>query len=130
MARQCDRRNGPVIKLVFCCRRRAELTAEEFQEYWLNSHADLVRSVRAAIPTMTRYVQSHTVFGPLTDGVRDSRGTGEPYDGVAEVWLDFDATADDPEAMAAAMQRLLDDELTFVDMPRSSVFIAEEHVIF
>jgi hypothetical protein len=30
--------------------------------------------------------------------------------------------AEDPEAMAA-MQRLLDDELTFVDMPRSSVFI-------
>lgn len=122
--------SGPVIKLVFCCRRRAELTTEEFQSYWRNSHADLVRSVRAAIPTMTRYVQNHTVFGALTDGVRDSRGTGEPYDGVAEIWIDFDATAADPEGMATAMQRLLDDELTFVDMPRSSVFIAEEHVIF
>lgn len=32
--------------------------------------------------------------------------------------------------MATAMQRLLEDELTFVDMPRSSVFITEEHVIF
>lgn len=79
---------------------------------------------------MTRYVQSHTVFGPLTDGVRDSRGTGEPYDGVAEIWIDFDAKVDDPEAMAAAMHTLLEDELTFVDMPRSSVFIAEEHIIF
>jgi hypothetical protein len=38
--------------------------------------------------------------------------------------------AEDPEAMATAMQRLLDDELTFVDMPRSSVFLAEEHIIF
>jgi hypothetical protein len=27
-------------------------------------------------------------------------------------------------------QRLLDDELTFVDAPRSSVFIADEHIIF
>jgi EthD domain len=123
-------KGGPVVKLVFCCRRRAELTSEEFQTYWRNSHADLVRSVRAAIPTMTRYVQNHTVFGPLTDGVRNSRGTGEPYDGVAEIWIDFDATTEDPEAMAAAMQRLLDDELTFVDMPRSSVFITEERVIF
>jgi EthD domain len=123
-------KSSPMVKLVFCCRRRAELTTEEFQAYWRNSHADLVRSVRAAIPTMTRYVQNHTVFGPLTDGVRDSRGTGEPYDGVAEIWVDFEATAEDPEAMAAAMQRLLDDELTFVDMPRSSVFLAEEHIIF
>jgi EthD domain len=122
--------SGPVVKLVFCCRRRAELTTEEFQAHWRNSHADLVPSVRAAIPTMTRYVQNHTVFGPLTDGVRDSRGAGEPYDGVAEIWVDFEATAEDPEAMAAAMQRLLDDELTFVDMPRSSVFLAEEHIIF
>jgi hypothetical protein len=121
---------GSVAKLVFCCRRRAELTTEEFQTYWRNSHADLVRSLRAAIPTMTRYVQNHTVFGPLTDGVSDSRGTGEPYDGVAEIWIDFDTTTEDPEAMATAMQRLLDDELTFVDMPRSSVFIAEEHIIF
>jgi EthD domain len=123
-------KSSPVVKLVFCCRRRAELTTEEFQAYWRNSHANLVRSVRAAIPTMTRYVQNHTVFGPLTDGVRDSRGTGEPYDGVAEIWIDFDATAEDPEAMATAMQRLLDDELTFVDMLRSSVFLAEEHIIF
>lgn len=122
--------DSTVVKVVFCCRRRVELTTEEFQAYWLDSHANLVRSVRAAIPTMTRYVQNHTVFGALTDGVRDSRGAGEPYDGVAEILIDFDATTDDPEAMAAAMQRLLDDELTFVDMPRSSVFIAEEHVIF
>jgi hypothetical protein len=86
--------SGSVLKLVFCCRRRAELTTEQFQTYWRNSHADLVRSVRAAIPTMTRYVQNHTVFGTLTVGVRDSRGAGEPYDGVAEIWIDFDATAD------------------------------------
>jgi hypothetical protein len=45
-------------------------------------------------------------------------------------WIDFDAATDDPKATAAAMQRLLDDELTFVDAPRSSVFIADEHIIF
>jgi hypothetical protein len=118
------------MKLVFCCRRRPELTAEEFQGYWLENHAALVRSVRATIPSMTRYVQSHTMFGPLTDGVRDSRGTGEPYDGVAEIWIDFSAIPEDPESMAEAMQKLLDDELSFVDMSRSSVFITKEHVIF
>ena len=122
--------DSTAMKLVFCCRRRAGLSTEEFQVYWLDSHANLVRSVRAAIPTMTRYVQSHTVFGPLTDAVRGSRGTAEPYDGVAEIWIDFDVTADDPDAIAAAMQRLLEDELTFIDMPGSTVFITEEHVIF
>ncbi|SPM30576.1 EthD domain-containing protein [Mycobacterium terramassiliense] len=120
-----------MVKLVFCCRRRAELSAEQFQTYWRDSHANLVRSVRDEIPAMSRYVQSHTILGPLTDQARASRGTGEPpYDGIAEIWLDFDAPAAAPDAMAEAMQRLLHDELTFVDMARSSVFVTEEHHIF
>jgi hypothetical protein len=117
------------MKLVFCCRRSPELTVEQFQEYWLQQHAGLVNSLRHAIPSMTRYVQSHTVYGPITDAVRSSRGTAEPYDGITEVWVSTDTAGGDPEAAATAMQRLLEDEMTFVDMARSSVFITEEHVI-
>ena len=65
-----------MIKLVFCVRRRAELTAELFQAYWLESDANLVRSVRDQIPSMVRYVQSHTMFDAVTDAVRASRGAG------------------------------------------------------
>jgi hypothetical protein len=69
-------------------------------------------------------------FGPPADALGESRGAGEPYDGVAEIWIDFDVTPDDPEATAAAMQRLLEDELTFVDMAGSSIFFTEERIIF
>jgi hypothetical protein len=118
-------------KLVFCCRRQPHLTAEEFQRYWLENHANLVRSVRAALPQMTRYVQSHTLHGPATDAVRAGRGTAEPYDGVTEVWLDDSPHPERSESDAAeAGRRLLEDELSFVDMSRSSVFLTVEHVIF
>ena len=119
------------MKLIFCLRRNPELSVDEFQLYWLRQHAELLTSLRQAIPSMTKYVQSHTVYGPLTDAGRASRGTGEPYDGVAEVWLDMDA--DDPNgdtAAAAAMRRLINDEKTFIDMAHSSIFFTEEHTIF
>ena len=120
------------MKLIFCLRRNPRLTADEFQEYWLRHHAELMTSSRQAIPSMTKYVQSHTVYGPLTDAVQASRGTREPYDGVAEVWLDTDSDDPngDPEAAAAAMQRLLADEMTFIDMAHSSIFLTEERTIF
>ena len=38
-----------MIKLVYCIRRRADGTPEEFHRYWLGEHGPLVRSVAEAI---------------------------------------------------------------------------------
>lgn len=113
-------------KLVFCVRRRPEMTLEEFLDRWLNVHGPLVRSLRDQVPSMARYVQSHLIPGEATDQVRASRGTGEPFDGITEVWIDDSAPAGTPEAAL----RLLQDELEFIDMARSSVFFTTEHEIF
>jgi uncharacterized protein (TIGR02118 family) len=120
-----------VVKLVFCCRRRPELDREEFQRYWLERHGPLVRRLRAAIPSMRRYVQSHTLDTPANDAIRASRGSAEPYDGITEVWFDdLAALGATSEEAAAAARRLLEDEACFIDLPRSSVFLTVEHEIF
>ena len=120
-----------MIKLVFCCRRRPELGREEFQRYWLDRHGPLVRSVRAAIPGMRRYVQSHTLETPANDALRASRGSAEPYDGITEVWFDdLSALGATTEAAGAAARRLLEDEARFINLARSSVFLTVEHEIF
>ncbi len=121
-----------MIKLVFCCRRRPELSREEFQRYWLDEHGPLVRSLRSALPQMRRYVQSHTLYGPVTDAVRDSRGAGEEFDGITEVWFDSleSMGASSTEQAAAAGRRLLEDESTFIDFAGSAVFLTVEHEIF
>jgi EthD domain len=113
-------------KLVFCVRRAPDMTLEEFHDRWLNVHGPLVRSLREQVPSMVRYVQSHLVPGEATDQVRASRGTGEPFDGITEVWIDDAAPAGTQEAAV----RLLRDEMEFIDMERSSVFFTTEHVIF
>jgi uncharacterized protein (TIGR02118 family) len=121
-----------MVKLVYCIRRREDVSAEEFHRYWLEKHAPLVRSVATAIGAV-RYVQSHTVAPQLNALLRESRGAGEPYDGITELW--WESLADLEGGMQTvesqdAQRRLLEDESTFIDFTRSRVFMTEEHVIF
>lgn len=121
-----------MVKLVYCIRRPADLSAEEFRRYWRNDHADLVRSVAEVIGAV-RYVQSHTVAPELNEVLAASRGCAEPYDGVTELWwhslADLEAGMQSPDSLDA-QRRLLEDESTFIDFSRSSVFMTEEHLVF
>ncbi len=117
-----------MVKLVYCVRRKPEMSLEEFQDRWLNVHGPLVRSLREQVPSMTRYVQSHLIPGEPSEAVRASRGAGEPYDGITEVWIDSDAEA--AEGAAEAGRRLLEDEMEFIDLANSKVFLTVEHEIF
>ena len=120
-----------MVKLVFCCRRRADMSVEEFQKRWLEVHGPLVRRLREKLPMMQRYVQSHTVGGPVNEMLRRGRGTKEPYDGITEVWFDsLEAMAGEGEDAAAAGRALIEDEAEFIDLARSAVFVTEEHEIF
>jgi uncharacterized protein (TIGR02118 family) len=121
-----------VIKLVYCIRRRADVSPEQFHRYWLEEHAPLVRSVAGAIGA-ARYVQSHAVTPEVNELLRASRGADEPYDGITEMW--WESPGDIEAAMQSAdgqeaQRRLLDDESTFIDFARSCVFMTEEHAIF
>ena len=122
-----------MVKLVFCVRKRADLDFEHFQQRWLHGHGDLVKSLREQLPMMRRYVQSHLIPGPASDALRASRGAGEPFDGITEVWWDSE------DDLAAAMKSrdgleagriLLEDEGSFIDLQGSSLFLTEEHEIF
>jgi uncharacterized protein (TIGR02118 family) len=120
-----------MIKLVFCLRRQPHLSREEFQRYWREHHAPLVREAAAALGAR-RYVQVHTLTSPVNEGLRRGRGGPEEYDGVAELWFDsldtLAASGATPEGRAAG-RRLLEDERRFIDLARSPVWIAEEYEV-
>lgn len=117
-----------MIKLTFCLRRLPELSREEFQRYWFDDHAPLVRKHAEAL-RIRRYVQLHTRDDELNDALRASRGGPEPYDGVAELWWkspeDLAAALTTPEGIAAG-QALLEDERRFIDLTNSPLWIGEE----
>lgn len=120
-----------MIKLTFCLRRQAHLTRKEFQQHWLEHHGPIVQKHAAAL-NLRRYAQHHASDDPVNDALRQGRGAQEAYDGVAELWWDSVQAMQDafttPEGKAAGRE-LMEDEKTFIDASRSSLWVGEEHVL-
>ena len=110
----------PTRRLVFPLHRRPELSREEFQHYWWNTHAPLVAE-RAEVLGIRRYQQVHTV-GPAREGQLPE------FDGIAELWTDATPTGT-LEERAQAGADLLADERNFIDLARSPIWMADEHVV-
>ena len=120
-----------MIKLMFCLRRRPELSREEFHRYWREHHAPLVQRVAPALG-VRRYVQVRTTDSPANEALRRPRGAPEPFDGVAELWWDDEeslarATATDEGRRAG--RELLEDEARFIDLEQSPIWLANEDEI-
>jgi hypothetical protein len=57
-------------------------------------------------------------------------GSPEPYDGVAEIWVEsLDALASDDPTVQKAAADLLSDERNFIDLRQSPLWISEENVV-
>ena len=119
-----------MVHLIFCLRRLPHLSREEFQRYWRETHAPLVRK-HAAVLGIQRYVQAHTIDPPGTQGIAAARGAPDPYDGVAELWFDLEQLRSlaQREAAAEAGRALLEDERRFIDLANSPIFITEDNVV-
>jgi uncharacterized protein (TIGR02118 family) len=120
-----------MIKLTFCLTRLPQLTRDDFQKYWRETHGPLVASVKDTL-RIRRYVQMHSLPLEASAGIRETRGGPEGYDGVAELWWDsledMGATLGDPKA-AEAGRMLLEDERKFIDLSRSPLFWGHENIV-
>ena len=120
-----------MIKLVYCLRRLPTLSREEFQRYWRENHAPLVKKHSETL-RIRRYVQVHTTDSQVTEVVRASRPGPEPYDGVAELWYvsaeEMIAGATTPEGRQASRE-LLEDEKRFINISQSPIWIATENPV-
>lgn len=119
-----------MMHLIFCLRRLPHLSREEFQRYWRERHAPLVRAYATALG-IQRYVQAHSIDAEMSRAVAASRGAPDPYDGVAELWFERDTLFSrlaTPEAVEAG-RILLEDERKFIDLPNSPIFFAEDNVV-
>ena len=94
-----------MIKLTFCLRRLPHLTREEFQRYWREQHAPLVAR-HAGTLGILRYVQTHTGHDALNSAMQGSRGGPDAYDGVAELWLQYEVRTDDITMIAIYLEEM------------------------
>ncbi len=121
-----------MIKLIYCLRRRAEHDRDAFQQYWLATHAPLVREAAEALGVL-RYVQSHTIATAIDAALADGRGCAVPaYDGVAELWWESEASliaGMSSEAGQRASAMLFHDEARFIDFAASAIFFTREAAV-
>lgn len=121
-----------MIKIIFCVRKRPDLSDEAFQKYWREDHAELVRLAAGPL-NIARYVQSHSFADPRISPAIDARGIeAQPYDGIAELWwrsIDDILAAGATKEGRAMGRRLLEDEKQFIDLKSSPLFYAREHEI-
>lgn len=106
-----------MIKLVYCITKKAELTYEEFFNYWKNIHGP----IGARIPGLRKLIQSHTIV--------DTKDIQNPdFDGIAELWFDnMDALL---QARKSTEWKLsTDDEKNFIDSAKTAFFITVEYQI-
>src|SRR5580658_2842867 len=119
-----------MIKLIVCARRLSHLTHEKFDLYWRDHHGPLVQSL-AGVLRIRRYVQISTLLNAAAqEAIRATRNATEvTYDGYAELWwdsLEDLAAVRATEEGARALQRLLEDERSFVDGARSQLWYGTE----
>ncbi|MBV1932719.1 MAG: EthD domain-containing protein [Porticoccaceae bacterium] len=121
-----------MIKLAFCMRRLPGISRDEFQDYWLNKHADLVMSFQPAIG-FKRYVQFHGGYDKLSSKAAEFRNSPEPFDGIAELWWEDEETMvkdSNTKEARAGFAALYEDEKHFIDMANSPMWYGTEHVIY
>jgi len=105
-----------MLKFASFFRKRPDISHDEFHEYWIGTHADLVMRM----PGLVRYVQNHPLPGTLSATSR--------FHGVAEVWLESaDALAREPGS--PFWEEVAFQEAMFIDPDSQVVLPVDEKVV-
>jgi len=114
--------------LMFCLRRRSDLTWQEFSDYWRDVHAPLVAQ-HADVLGVRRYVHMRTLDLPGLQRALQQRNGGSPdhHDGVAQIWMDEPDAIGRPttEEARVAAAALLEDERNFIDLLNSPLRVVK-----
>ncbi len=120
-----------MIRIVYALHRLPRLTRKDCHKHWQEVHAPIVKK-HAELLGIHGYTQLHTVSSRFfVRMMRLFRGTMEPYDGVAEYWVDREKMSKALKTPAGqqAMDELIKDEALFIDFPRSALWLGREHII-
>jgi len=115
-----------MVKVLVCLKRKEGTTADEFHSYWRERHGPLFLSIPAISRNVRKYVQSHSIHGPLPG----FHGAESAFDGFAEIWfddlIDLEKTFTDPGYIGTIRQ----DEMKFLDLKKCRLSIVEETVMY
>jgi len=111
-----------MIKMNLFLTKRADLTREQFSEYYEKKHWPLLESIPEVKQFAKRYVQQHNI-GHVPPGV-----IAAPYDGISEVW--FDSVEDLRRVVGTEAWRniVYKDNEEFLDTSKTVFMFSEEKI--
>ncbi len=119
-----------MIKFVQCIRRKPELSVAEFRNYW-REYRNVFQRVAEAVDAV-RCSESMTLSVAENFDIMLSRGTKDPFDAIAEVWIksaaDLEKYAKSPafQELTSELQAL---QAKFIDLENSTFFFTSEDVL-
>lgn len=114
------------VKFMSLLRPVEGMSVTEFQRYWLDRHAPLVRSVAPFWNSIRRYVQNHGI--PAWSRGLSVNGKISPFVGVAELWFDSIEGIEHAFTEEEYMEKVKPDEGRFIAKPTTR-FIISEYVV-
>jgi uncharacterized protein (TIGR02118 family) len=116
-----------MIAMIACAKRKAGMSLAEFNQYWIEEHAPLVRSVPEFMRHVRKYVQFHC--DPQGPAGGSPFGGSVDYDGVGELWFDSRESMKTAFEEPRYLEVIRPDELKFLDLDKCIIFITRELVI-
>lgn len=117
-----------MIRFINCMKRRADITPEQFREYWADPRFTALLDRVANMTGATLYTRNLTLIVEANELVRELRGSSEPPDGVLEFWWDDTARLSQITGSPAGQslnEEMLAFQRQFVDLEASTAFFVE-----
>ena len=118
-----------MIRYINCIRRKADISPEDFREYWNGAEFEDLVSKVATLTNALSHSKTLTLQVEMGQKLIADRGMDEPYDGVVEYhWDNANRLKHFYESPQA---KQLSDQITryqsqFIDLSRSTAFFTED----
>jgi hypothetical protein len=116
-----------MINVVYCMRRRADLTLRQFLDHWANVHAPIVTR-NLGVLRLAGYQRIEPREHEMSPQIERRNISQAPYDGIAILtWAseeDLQQSLMDPQALEV-QRELARDEKLFIDATQSCRWVAE-----
>ncbi|MEW6331154.1 MAG: hypothetical protein AB1560_06825 [Pseudomonadota bacterium] len=118
-----------MIRFINCVRRRADISSEEFRQFWNDPKFDALIGRVMAYTGATGHVKDLTLMVEANMMIRERRGgAAPPFDGVLEYsWKNasqLHSVLHTPQC-DQLMQAMLEYQKQFVDLEKSCAFFTE-----
>lgn len=117
-----------MIRFINCVRRRADISTEQFRQYWNDPKFDAIIGRVVEYTGAAGHAKNLTLMVSANDLMRERRAFGEPFDGVLEYWWDnaaqLNAVLNSPQC-DLLMKSMMDFQKQFVDLEKSCAFFTE-----